>query len=679
MDIIDIILAKKKATGAAAPLLHDAQTAVTTANEAVDAITNLMDDAQAANTAANEANANAEAAAAKAQAAAETYDNLLAVTDESALADFDQAFTDAVNAKSAEIDEHLDDLDASVAAINSSITEAVAAANEAKTAVNGAVTNIRVFDATDSTTKYRRIAVTTGDDAINDWNVEKNYTTTGQHEDGAMTQKAITDALANQKTEITNNFDTKIKNIQISGGGSGNVSGNISSDDEGSMVAVDENGNIIPSSITETDVILTQIIAGTYQNENIIGLEIDYTNKTFTRLQGAQGKKAGEDFDKFTMLGGRKRCIVNEDGSIERFLTADDTLETIANKRIMVYQPQVYYLRVPLSTTDTSRGTQINKEQIYIASKKYAGFELHPIFKDANDNTVKYVLLPAYESGTLRANGMFIKDDAQNVDLVNDKLVSIAETKPISGATQEFTYAAAKKMAQNNGTGWDITDLRFESLNQMLMAIEYGSLNLQNAFNRGVSTIPGASGGNIASLTGSTHDLLNKSGQAAATINTGGTTSVTYTEQGRCAISYRGLENPYGNMWRWIGNMSIQEGVITYDGKQLSFKLPETSGWINKFGYDKDYNWVFLPIDTSSTATNSLPVGDYCFIDSVTVVKAGLAGGLANSQENCGPFYYGFNTALDGYHFRSDSARVMFIPTANSAIEQNSYNAWINS
>ena len=112
------------------------------------------------------------------------------------------------------------------------------------------------------------------------FNAFKNYISTGSNEDGSMTQKAITDALNNQKTELEN----KIKNIKPSGGGSGNISGNISAADEGSIVSIDENGNIQPSSITEADVILTQIITGTYKNDNIVGLELDYTNKTYTKV-----------------------------------------------------------------------------------------------------------------------------------------------------------------------------------------------------------------------------------------------------------------------------------------------------------------------------------------------------------------------------------------------------------
>ena len=40
----------------------------------------------------------------------------------------------------------------------------------------------------------------------------------------------------------------------------------------------------------------------------ILGLQVDYKNKTYTRIAGAKGLNAGDDFDKFSMYGGRKRC-----------------------------------------------------------------------------------------------------------------------------------------------------------------------------------------------------------------------------------------------------------------------------------------------------------------------------------------------------------------------------------
>lgn len=44
--------------------------------------------------------------------------------------------------------------------------------------------------------------------------------------------------------------------------------------------------------------------------DDIVGIQVDYKNKTFKRLAGAANLTKGSDFDKFTMFGGRKRCNV---------------------------------------------------------------------------------------------------------------------------------------------------------------------------------------------------------------------------------------------------------------------------------------------------------------------------------------------------------------------------------
>lgn len=634
MDIIDILIAKNQSFSAeTAKLTKQAQAAMAKANEVaakVDEAQDALDAAEAANT--------------RAQEVAENFDTLQS--------DLNTAVNNIIDNK----------IETAISSISSAVEEATTTAAEAVTEVE--VINDNTSSAKIKKTRVRKKGVQQAYETM------KNYMSTGTNEDGGMTQKAITQALQAQKTELEN----KIKNIPS---GSGSGSSTISSDDAGSMVTVDENGNIAPSSITEEDVILTQIVSGTYQNDNIIGLEIDYANKTFTRLQGAKNKTPGTDFDNYTMLGGRKRCIVNENGSIVKFLTSSDTLSSVENKRIMVYQPACYYMRIPVSTTLTANGTKITKEQIYLSDTKFAGFELHPIFKDKNGNAVKYVLLPAYESGALRANGEFVKNDAQDINFSTDKLVSIVNTKPISGYTQNFTYDAAEQMAHNNGEGWELTDLRFESLNQMLMAIEYGSMNLQNTFDLGLSriTINGVS--NISSNSGSTHSLLNTSGRATSTTNITNENTVVYEEEGKCAISYRGLENPYGNIWRFIGNVQVKNCVLSFNDEEINFKLPSVPGWISAFGYDENYKWVFLPIECEGNS--ALPIGDYAHLTNSSTINSGLAGGLINSQDNCGPFYYGFNITKDNYHYRSDSARIMFIPTAGSIIENNSYQAWTQS
>lgn len=639
MDLLDILIAKNQSfTGETAKLTKQAQAAMAKANE----VASKIDEASDALAAAQEAQTAAETANTRAQEIAAELENMK---------------EEVTSAASEVVDEKLE-----------------TAVTELQTSIDEAVTEVAIEDDNTSTYKGKKAKIRKKG-ILNAFNIFKNYTSTGSNEDGSMTQKAITNALNSQKTELQN----EIKNIKpSSGSGSGNISGNISAADEGSIVTIDENGNIVPSSITEADVILTQIVAGTYKNNNIVGLELDYANRTYTRLQAAANLSAGSDFDKFTLYGGRKRCVVDRAGNIQYFLTGEEDPATLTNQRIMVYQPSFYYLRVPLSVSKVNNGYKINKEHLYLSDQKYAGFMLHPLFKDENGNALRYVLLPAFESGTYRVNSnSYELSDAQDVDLENDRLVSIINAKPISGQSQNFTFDAAKRMCENNGQGWKMTNLAFESANQMLMMVEYGSPNIQNTFNIGITKLTSTSGINFSCNTGSTLRLGNASGQALSTVNIRNGNSTTYTSAGQCAISYRGMENPFGNMWRFIDGATVTNNILTYKDEIIDFKLASNENWVNAFGYDKDHNWVYLPIEASSNANSNLPVGDYYYptLDANTLY-VGIIGGFSASSTNSGIFYYSFNSQKETFHYQHDTARVMYIPTPNTLVDNHNYNLW---
>ena len=82
--------------------------------------------------------------------------------------------------------------------------------------------------------------------------------------------------------------------------------------------------------------------------DDIVGIQVDYKNKTFKRLAGAANISKGSDFDKFTMFGGRKRCNVADGGSIVAWYGDADYKEDGSMGQVMVYQPKFYYLVCPV-------------------------------------------------------------------------------------------------------------------------------------------------------------------------------------------------------------------------------------------------------------------------------------------------------------------------------------------
>ena len=162
------------------------------------------------------------------------------------------------------------------------------------------------------------------DNTLNTENATKMYKATGNNEDGTMTQKAITDALSSKvDNSALNNYASKAYVNEVVAAnpstGNGEIIINFNTDDAGRIVVVDENGNLTAGYINEEEMIEALLHSGLYSLKNAVGLDMDYANKTFKRIQNASELSIGSDFDGYPMYGGRKRCNVADDGTILAF------------------------------------------------------------------------------------------------------------------------------------------------------------------------------------------------------------------------------------------------------------------------------------------------------------------------------------------------------------------------
>lgn len=522
-----------------------------------------------------------------------------------------------------------------------------------------------------------QVVTTYPDNTLNTENATKMYKATGNNEDGTMTQKAITDALSGKVDNSTlNNYASKnyvneaIASTPISSG-NGEIIIHFNTDDAGRIVVVDENGNLTAGYINEEEMIEALLHSGLYNLKEAVGLDMDYANKTFKRIQSATDLSSGTDFDKYPMYGGRKRCNVADDGTILAFYGDNTYTEDGSNGQVMVYQPKFYYRRMPLSVENLSKGQVIRHDSIIISAAKQGSFKIAPIFLDENGEELEYILLSAYE-GTI----------------ANDKLASIANAKP----TCNKTVAEMEAAAQARGTGWHITNMAAESANQMLEIVEFGSMNGQASLEAGICNTSDNVNTNCSALTGSTADLGNETGYATSTVTEINGTNTSYSDEGKRAISYRGVENPWGNTWHMIGGINIKgdgqslggapyictdynysPGLISSNYESLGFNLPSTYGWISAMAIgDTKYDWVFLPAECANTANSLLPVGDNLWVTAHTTENKILAvGGSYNLQENDGPFYYAADRNVAESSRPNYGARLMFIPTKNGIYTAN--------
>lgn len=518
-----------------------------------------------------------------------------------------------------------------------------------------------------------QVITTYPDNTLHTENLTKLYKGTGSNEDGTMTQKAITDALGNKVNSTDLNsyasktyVDNAVAAIPAGGGGISNLG----TANAGKMVVVGEDGNITAGITTENALVEALARAGVYVADGIVGLTVNYSEKETVRTNDAVGLSLGEDFDNYLMYGGRVRCNVADDGTINAFYGDNNYADDGSNGQVMVYQPKFYYQRNVLKFDKMTKGSVVREENILLASEKQYGFKLHPLFDAGNGEEYEYVLLPAYE-GTID----------------NNVLCSVAGAQPASNITINEAETAAKA----RGTGWHIMNMQAISANQMLEIVEFGSMNGQNALEEGVCRLSHTAGINCSAIIGSTAALGNISGYATSTTSNNNGTLITNTEAGKRAISYRGMENPWGNMWQMIGNINIKgdgnsqggapyicmdlnytPGIFGSNYQYIGFNLPSQYGWISAMGYGEEkYDWILLPAECLN-ANSLLPVGDNLWtIPNANANKIVAVGGTYGFQDHDGPFYYACDLGAESTAKHNYNARLLYIPTKGNIYNAN--------
>lgn len=428
-----------------------------------------------------------------------------------------------------------------------------------------------------------------------------------------------------------------------------------------------------------------------YTDSDILGLQVDFENKTFKRLAGAVNLSQEADFDKFTMYGGRKRCNVLDDGTIVAYYGDEGYVEDGSNGQVMVYQPAFYYKVVPLKlekNSDSGIGYHLRKANYYVSSKPKTGFKLHPAFYDENGNEVGYILYSADEGSMYDVSAKAYVNDNVDESITyedGDLLCSVAGKKPISGFRQGIgTKVNLELMAQNRGAGWHLETIEAISANQLLMIIELGTMGTQEGIGLGIVSITGNTAYNCSSLTGSTAELGNNTGQAKETINEIGGIQTTETVNGKVAVTYRGVENPWGNISKHIqginiwgdgsmcggqpyvaNNFTFNESKHSDNYEPVGFTLANANGYIKAMGYGSEkYDWLFMPSEIGGTS--ALPVGDIVYIaPNLNGYRIVQQGGSCRSGDRAGSFSLICNGTVGG-RSRGAGGRLLYVPTNKS-------------
>jgi hypothetical protein len=372
----------------------------------------------------------------------------------------------------------------------------------------------------------------------------------------------------------------------------------------------------------------------------ICGLQWNSSTDTYTRLGNASGQTRSF-FDAITPWAQIKRCNLSDAGIVNAYYGDPTYIENGSNGQVMVQIPLFYY-RVNIIP---------NGYQWYISSVAYPGYSIHPMFI-RNGVVQNYIYVGAFLGSAYKTSASrYMINDSSGISFTptsGDKLSSVAGTgiKPISGWHNSLTIVNNRILAHNRGTGWEQIDFLTESGIQLLYLIEYASFNSQSMISNGVTNITDDGSTNMSIENGytGTHsggtNLGNTSGQVAVTHYQ--TSQTTY------AMSYRGIENWFGNVWQFVDGINIQNNIpfvsdnafvsdkFTSPYTSLAMTLCQSSGWTTNISVNNTYSYPFLPLTIGGSSSTYLTDNYY----QASGDEIALSGGSWNAGGDAGGFYW---------------------------------------
>ena len=135
-----------------------------------------------------------------------------------------------------------------------------------------------------------------------------------------------------------------------------------------------------------------------------------------------------------------------------------------------------------------------------------------------------------------------------------------------------------------------------------------------------------------------------------------GMNSGTLHSDGKHAVIYRGIENIYGNEYKFIDGINIKDRTIyinynpaTYqvdkfdgDYKQVGYTTSNVNGYGTLLGYDPNHPLINFPLGVTSNISLSITKDYYDQLDGNRIL---IYGGPYNGYENVGIFWMNYNNS----------------------------------
>jgi len=260
------------------------------------------------------------------------------------------------------------------------------------------------------------------------------------------------------------------------------------------------------------------------------GVSWDQSADTYTQLGSATNHSA------LPIQSKMRRCLLADDGTVNAylheatslFLSNGNTADlTGAGGQVMVEIPKFYY----------KHSMSGNVHSWEISEMPLSGYAVHPAFLK-NGVEVDHRYFGAYEASS-----------------ASSTMGSASGTTPAASKTR----TTFRTEASARGTGWRQVEYYLHSAIQLLYLVEYQDFNSQEMIGEGRTTLSGGSW--------DTSSYIGISGKSNADGN-GTNSNDSSTLGGDAYMTYRGIENWYGNVWEmrdgWTVNDVSASQLIMY-------------------------------------------------------------------------------------------------------------------
>jgi hypothetical protein len=296
----------------------------------------------------------------------------------------------------------------------------------------------------------------------------------------------------------------------------------------------------------------------------------------------------------------------------------------------------------------------------WLSPVRLSGFERFPNTRMRGGVEVPEMFISAFEAAGFNDAGTF-------------KLQSATGKQPVTGGvsypdlpnTGIFTIDDAETYANNIGSGYGTMNIWTMSAIRLLFYTEMGSLDSQSALGRGV--VDKVSGIGFAGV-------LTGADSADSNIGTNGTGTGTGTD-GETPIIYRGIENLWGNVWKFvIGYNAVDAehritpcdgtGVLAGDLAAGEYEASIVEPILSD-GYQSDVETEnllkYLLIGSETAGSSSTYLCDYFRAHDAGEQNVMLSGGGWDSGSGAGVsyLYSSYGSSTSG---RSFGTRFEFIP-----------------